>query len=357
MDTTLFSRAGALFFAVSVQAATPVFVSEVQAREFVDEVEALGSLRADESVTITANVTEWVTRVNFDDGERVRAGDVLVEMERAEEEAQLAEEQSRLAEARQQFDRTRQLTDDGALAPSELDARRRDVEVSEARIAALESRLAQRRITAPFDGVTGLRDISPGALVQPGTVITTLDADSTMKLDFAIPSVFLAVLEPGMRIEARSRAYDGEIFAGTVRSVDSRIDPATRSVQVRALLPNGDRRLRPGLLMSVRLQKNARESLAVPEEAITFEGNRRYVWVVEGEGAQTQATRRDVETGTRRGGAVEIRGGLKAGEQVVMHGGLKLSEGASVEIAGLGEPGMTLAQLLSSRPAAEEGAL
>ena len=178
-------------------------------------------------------------------------------------------------EASRQYQRVKSLANQGTAARSLLDERRRQWETARARLAAIESRLADRLVTAPFAGVVGLRNISPGALVEPGDPITTLDDDSTMKLDFAVPSIYLGSLQPGMAVVARARAYGDRPFRGEVSGVDSRVDPVTRSIVVRAVLPNPHRALKPGMLMEVELQMNPREALVIPEEALVPQGARQ----------------------------------------------------------------------------------
>ncbi len=232
---------------------TPVIVSEARLEPIAERIEALGTLRANESVAITSNVTETISVVHFDDGQRVSEGAMLVEMTSAEEHALLEEAQARVAEAQSQYDRVRSLVAQRSASESLLDERKRDLDTARAVLVALESRLADRVVKAPFDGVVGLRNISRGALVEPGDLITTLDDDSVMKLDFTVPSLYLEQLKPGLQIQARARPYGERAFDGVVRGIDSRIDPVTRSVQVRALLPNPARALRPGLLLRVEL--------------------------------------------------------------------------------------------------------
>ncbi len=247
---------------------TPVFVTEVELATIEDRIEALGTLRANESVELTASVTETVTAINFDDGDRVEAGQVLVEMTDDEEHAQLEEARVTVDEARRQYQRIKSLRKQQSASESELDQQRRVWEASRARLTAIESRLADRLIRAPFAGVVGLRNISIGALVEPGDLITTLDDDSVMKLDFSVPAVYLATLETGMPVSAGTRAWQGRDFKGRVKSIDSRVDPVTRTVIVRALLPNPDHVLRPGMLMQVELQSQQREAIVIPEECL-----------------------------------------------------------------------------------------
>jgi len=289
------------------QAGAPqqVIVAPAERVEFADQVEALGTTRANESVEITANVTEKITKIAFDDGQEVKAGDVLVVLERAEELAALRSAEAVLAERRSAFERTEQLAKQNFAAKAKLDEVRAALQQAEAALDAARSRLSDRQITAPFDGVTGLRNVSVGKLVEPGDLITTLDDLSVMKLDFAVPSTYLATLRPGLKIVARAPAFPGRDFTGEVRSVDSQVDPVTRSVVARAIVPNAGGLLRPGLLMTVTLFKNPRQALIVPEEALAPEGRREFVYVVE-PGEPARAVKREVTLGARRVGEVEI---------------------------------------------------
>lgn len=334
-------------------APSPVFATEVQKKFFVDEVEALGTLRANESVDLNATVTELVTLVNFEDGQRVKKGDLLVEMDAAEELAELAEEKSTLEEARRQAKRLEPLVKSGAASESNLDERRREVETTKARVDAIQSRIDLRRTVAPFDGVLGLRNISVGALAQPGRLITTIDDDSIMKLDFSVPSVFLETLKPGVKIEAVTKAYPADKFTGEISSIDSRVDPVTRAVKARALIDNADLRLKPGMLMRVILQKNPRQTLVVPEEALIVDGNENYVMrIIEADG-NLRVERAVVTLGTRQFGNVEILEGLNGGDRIVNHGALKLRPGAAVTIKAMENEDKPLKELLNESKQAE----
>lgn len=308
-----------------------VIVAEAREAELVDRVEALGTLRANESVDLTATVTETVTAIHFDDGDRVVAGTVLVEMTSAEERALLEEARSTLGEARRQYQRVQSLEAQGTAAKSLLDERRRDAETARARLTAIESRLADRLIKAPFDGVVGLRNLSPGALVEPGDLITTLDDDSVMKLELSVPSTYLGALRPGLPIAASSRAYGEREFNGTVKAVDSRVDPVTRSVQVRALVPNTERLLKPGMLMQVELLRNPRRAPVIPEEALMPEGRNQFVMVVDPRDGN-RVLRREIRIGTRRPGEVEVTDGLQPGELVITQGQIRVRPGQQVSI-------------------------
>ncbi|MGD8914751.1 MAG: efflux RND transporter periplasmic adaptor subunit [Candidatus Thiodiazotropha sp.] len=321
-----------------------VIVAEVIEDEFIERIEALGTLKANESVELTVNVTETVTAIHFDDGQRVKTGQVLVEMTNREERALLQEARATLNEAKRQYNRVSRLESQGIEAQSLLDQRRREVDTARARLAAIESRLADRLITAPFSGVIGLRNISVGTLVETGDTITTLDDDATMKLEFAVPSVYLADLQPGLMIRAHSRAYRGRVFEGEVKVVDSRVDPVNRSVLVRAMIANPDRLLKPGMLMTVELLHNPRRTLVIPESALMPKGSDQFVFVVEGK--ENRVQKRKITIGSRRPGEVEVVSGLRVGERVITHGTDKAKADGTVRIKGVQDGEVAIDALL-----------
>lgn len=326
----------------------PVFVAEARLDQFVDRVEALGTLRANESVVLTAQVTETISALHFDDGERVEAGQLLVEMTSSEEHAQLEEAQATLEEADQQYRRVKSLSAQGTASQSLLDERRREWETARARLAAIESRLVDRLIKAPFAGVVGLRNLSIGALVEPGVAVVTLDDDSIMKLEFSVPSTFLASLQPGLPVHATTRAYGERRFDGRVKSIDSRIDPVTRAVRVRALLDNADRALKPGMLMQVALLKNPRRALVIPEAALMPLADKQFVLVVDERNGNT-VSQRELRIGARRPGQVEVLDGLTAGDKVITDGTLRARPGQTVTITAIDDGVTPLDELLQPR--------
>lgn len=329
----------------------PVFVTQARQVNIDDRIEALGTLRANESVELTTAVTETVTSLHFDDGDRVEAGQVLVEMTSGEEHAQLEEARATVDEARRQYERIRSLRKTQTAAESLLDQRRREWETGRARLAAIESRLADRLVRAPFAGVVGLRNVSVGALVEPGDRIATLDDDSVMKLDFSVPALYLDILRPGLPVTASTRAWAGHHFEGNVKSIDSRVDPVTRTVVVRALLPNANHILRPGMLMQVELLHRRRDAIVIPEECLVPQGERQFVFVVD-RTADNTVERREIRIGTRRPGEVEVVDGLAAGELVITDGTLKVRAGSKVTIRAVDDGNTPIHELLESAPAA-----
>jgi membrane fusion protein (multidrug efflux system) len=204
-------------------------------------------------------------------------------------------------------------------------------------------------IRAPFDGVLGLRRVSPGALVSAGQLITTLDDLDQIKVDFEAPSIFLAALRPDLPIEGRVEAYPDERFSGEIRTINSRVDPVTRMVGVRALMPNENHLLRPGLLMSIELTKNQRASLLIPEGAVVQRAEKTFVFVVEETEGESRVFEKEVKLGTRIPGQVEVISGLNKDAKVVVHGLMQVRSDQRVRVLGVQEDDEPLASFLKSK--------
>lgn len=306
-----------------------VSVYTVSERDISYRTEALGTVHAAESVDITASVSETVIELRFDDGALVKRGQVLAVLEHDEELAQLAEANVNLAEQEREVTRLRDLVRTRSASQSELDQRLSLQDRARHQIQAAEARIRDRIIRAPFSGQLGLRQVSPGALVSPGTLIVTLDDTSTMKLDFNVPSALLGSLAIGQPVTASNAAFS-QVFKGEVTAIDSRINPVDRSVLVRAEFPNPDRLLRPGLLMNVLLERQPRRALVVPEESLLSREDRNYVWVVDG--SSLRVSEREVTIGGRQPGWVEITQGIELGELVIREGLMTASPGEVVAI-------------------------
>ena len=296
----------------------------------VSAVEALGTASANESVTLTSSITETVRRINFNDGDYVDKGKVLIELTNTEEEAQLAEARANLRDLERKLQRLRDLDERDIAAASDVDAAQAAADAAEARLESVLARLEDRLIRAPFAGLLGFRQVSQGTLLMPGEVITTIDDVADIKLDFTVPEAALAMMQSGKQVYASSVAWPGREFAGVVTAVGSRIDPVTRAVQVRAVIPNEDRALRPGMLLTARVVTNERIALSVPERSVVQIADQAYVYVVD---TDRTARRTAVQLGLRQAGAVEIVTGLEEGAQVVTEGVVKLRDGATVRYA------------------------
>ncbi len=253
---------------------------KVNTRTFADQVEALGTVRAEEAIDLSANVTERVAEVAFEDGDRVEKGDLLIRLEDAEEVAAMEAAKAEMAEQEREIKRLQGLVSEGAVSEVRLEEYRTRKEVAQQRVEEARAQITDRNIVAPFDGVLGFRRVSVGALVSPGDLIATLDILDPVKLDFTVPETFLNDLEPGQEIVAHTEAYPDAEFVGKVTRIDTRVNAVTRSITVRAEVPNPDLRLRPGMLMTTTLKKNPRESLSIPERAVISVQSNRYVYVV-----------------------------------------------------------------------------
>jgi membrane fusion protein, multidrug efflux system len=310
-----------------------VIVQPVASIAIQTELEAIGSLYANESIEITANVNKKITGINFNDGQRVKIGHILVEMTSHEERALLAEARINSEEAKKQWERVDSLVKSGAASQSLLDQRLREYQGAQARYNALESRLKDLLLQAPFAGVVGLRQVSVGALVSPGDVITTLNDDSKMKLDFTVPSLYLTSLSNGLSVKAKSRDLNNKVLIGKVASVDNQIDPVTRAIKVRAILENPDHELKQGMLMEVTLQTKERQSMVISEAALMPLASNNFVFVVkESADKKLLVERKKIEIGQRLIGSVEVISGLTEGEKVVTHGVQKLRAGQAIRI-------------------------
>ena len=327
----------------------PVITATAKVEQFADVVEALGTLKANDSVTITSTVTELVTDIHFNDGQRVAKGDLLVSMDTSDEMALLQEEQARLNEAKRQVKRLQPLAAQNTTSKSALDTQKSLVSVSEARIQGIQSQINKRRIMAPFDGIVGLKDISVGTLAQPGFELATLDDDATMKMDFSVPEKHLYFLKAGLQIDAQTQAYPGKLFTGEIASIDSRINPNTRAVQVRAIIQNNELLLKPGVLMRIKLLTQPRKALLIPEEAVISASNIQSVFVIDHQDGTTTARQTIIKQGTRYSGKTEIINGLKADDEVVIHGTLRVKNGATVEIIANKKGDETLSELLAQK--------
>lgn len=312
--------------------ALPVSAYLVSEREFADVVEALGTARANETVTVTARVSDTISRVAFESGQRVEAGDILVELTDTEESADLTEARATLREARRELDRVDDLIERGIAPRQRLDEAQAALERASARVNSIEAQLADRIIRAPFSGVVGLREVSVGSLVRPGDPIITLDDTNLIKLDFSVPERFLSTLETGMTVAAMTSAYPDEVFEGEIAQISSRIDPVTRTVTVRAEIDNAEAHLRPGQLMTVEVRRDLRSNPAIPGAAITRYLDDSFVFVIEEGDDGARVRQQAVALGRQQDELIEVTSGLEAGDRIVGEGVHRVRNGMTVQI-------------------------
>lgn len=300
---------------------------------FVDRYVAVGTANANEQVSVRAPVTERITQLGFSDGSYVRQGQMLAVLAQGQETASLASAQARAREAEQQLARVAELHRRGFATNASLDAQTANVAAARAAANEAGASIGDRVVRAPFSGQVSLRRISVGAVVTAGDEIATISDLSSIKLDFTIPETMLANVQVGQLVTAKASAFPDYQASGKIVAIDPVINPQTRTVTLRAILPNRDGRLKPGMLLSVSVESKARSAPAVPELSLVREGDTSFVYVV---GADQKAKRMPVKTGGRDNGLVEIVEGLTAGDKIVTEGVVKLSEGAKVRTAKAG---------------------
>jgi membrane fusion protein, multidrug efflux system len=308
--------------------AVPVETAAVQVGPIQRRLTAVGSLRSNESVIIRPEVAGRIAEIRFEEGERVTRGQPLVVLDDSIYRAEVDEVQASLELSRANYDRALDLLQRGAGTNKARDEALAQLRADEAGLHLARARLDKMVITAPFDGVVGLRKVSAGDFVDVGQDMVNLEQIDPLKADFRVAEVYLAAVRPGQRIELAVDAYSGETFVGEVYAIDPLIDESGRSIVLRARLPNADGRLRPGLFARVTLVLNERDdALQIPEQALVPQGEDQFVFrVVDGKAALTK-----VEVGIRREGMVEIVSGLGPEDQVVTAGQLKIRDGAPVQ--------------------------
>lgn len=293
-----------------------------------DEVETVGSLAAVQSIDVTAEEDGRIANINFREGQHVEQGTLLVQLDDRQTRASLAEAEAELRNAEARFNRAERLRQSNNISAAEFEELESARAVSAARVQSARTRLDHMRISAPFTGVIGLREVSTGAWLRAGDRITTLDSVDPIELVFSIPERFVGALDDEMSVTARSDAFPGRTFNGEITSLATRVDPLSRSLRLKARLDNSDGRLRPGQYMVINLALRERDALLIPEEAILTIGDKQYVYVAE----DGQAGQREIRLGQRRAGEAEIIEGISATDKVIVTGHTRLSDGDPIRL-------------------------
>lgn len=314
---------------------TPVETTKARTEEVRKQIEAVATTLANEAVTVTAKTAGIVRRINFHDGQKVPAGFVLVELDAGESQAKIDEMRSAAENARNNLDRANQLLLTNNVAKARVDELKSTYAATEARLRAEQAKYADYMIKAPFAGKIGLRNISQGALIRPGDVITTLDDISIIKLEFDVTEADFGTgqVRVGRSVHATGAGIPDRQIEGKVTAIDTRLDPVTRTIRVRAEIQNGDEILKPGMFMNARLVLERRpDAVVVPEQAILSRGPDQFVFIVrDGVAHLTPVT-----IGQRMVGKVEIAQGVKAGDDVVTAGLQQVRDKAQVRLATAG---------------------
>lgn len=308
--------------------ATPVEVAPVTVGQITEAIPAVGTLEANESVMIRPEIAGRIVRVNFQEGQAVGQGRVLVELDAAELEAQLAQAEASLEIAKLQHERTRRLIAKDNVSRHELDQAATNLKSAEANYRFFQERLAKTKIRSPFAGHLGTRRVSPGDYVQPGHEIVNLEDLSSVKIAFMVPEIFFSRLAVGQEVHVRVDAFPGQVFKGRVYSLDPRLDEISRAVRVRARIPNPQTKLRPGMFASVQLILGQNENaLLIPEEAVLPQQDKTFVFRIVDQTARLA----EVKLGARERGMAQVVEGLAATDTVVRAGLQKIRDGMPVK--------------------------
>lgn len=293
-----------------------------------DTVSALGTAQAREGIVVTAQQTGVIAKIHFKDGEIVAVNALLITLEDSEEKAEVQAAQARRDDALRQLERLRLLVSDKAVSRAAIEDKEAALKIAEAQLAVSDAVLAKRYIRAPFAGVLGAREVSPGALITPGTRITTLDDISRLRIEFSLPEALLAQVRKGMVVSAVSAGSPQQVFKGVLSHIDTRINAGTRSLQARAEIDNAKNILKPGMLLELQLAQESRDVLVVPEAALISIAEQQFVLLLDAENTLRQTP---VILGRRRIGFVEVTSGLSEGARVVAEGVHKVRDGQKVK--------------------------
>lgn len=328
----------------------PVEAQAVRVGTAQRQVQAIGTLRSNESVMLRPLVAGRVTETNIAEGQVVRRGEVLVQLDYTVERAELAQAEAQNALARANFDRAQDLAARGVGTQRALDEARASLRQVEASMQLMRARLQRLTLEAPFDGVLGLRRVSVGDYVAPGAELVNIEMIDPLKLDFRVPEIFVAAVRAGQAVQVLVDAFPNRQFQGRVLAIDPAIDSSGRAIVVRAVVANEDRALRPGLFARVNLTLAERENaIFVPEAAIVPQGERATVFrVVEG-----RAQPAPVVIGQRSRGEVEVREGLNPGDVVIVSGQMRLGPGTAVAVVPQAAPAAPPAAGQPTRPPAQ----
>ena len=319
-----------------------VEVGKVEVTTLADDALAVGSLRSRQGVMLRPEVSGRVAAIGFIEGQRVKRGQLLVQLDDTLQQAQLKQAQAQASIARTNLQRNRELVLENFVSQSAVDQSAAALEVAEAQVALSKAQLERMRIVAPFDGVAGIRNINLGDYVKDGADLVSIEDLSQVLVDFRLPERFVARVKTGQSVEVSLDALPGQGFTGRIDALDSVIDANGRSLLVRARLDNPGGVLKSGLFARTRIVFSTRENaLVVPEEALVPQGSKQYLYKVADGPDGKIAKRLEARIGLRLPGKVEVLEGLAPGDLVVTAGQARLSRGESapIKVVDLGRPG------------------
>jgi membrane fusion protein (multidrug efflux system) len=315
--------------------AMPVEAEVAKAQDVSQEIIAVGSLRSNESVTLSSEIAGRIAAIHFSEGQPVAAGARLFDLDDSVYRAELAQARASLSLSQRNAERAQELFGRSLVSARERDEAVAKMDVDKATVSLAEAHLAKTHITAPFAGVVGLRAVSPGDYINPGQALAPLEQISTLKVDFRLSEAALSAIRVGQVLDLEVDAYPGTAFPGKVYAIDPRLAEDTRSVGVRARVPNDKGKLRPGLFARVKLViATHANAVMVPEQAIIPQADKLFVYLIE----DGKAAMKPVAIGLRQNGRAEITSGVKPGDTVITAGVQKIGPGAPVMAVNLAPP-------------------
>ena len=325
----------------------PVEAEVAKSERLAQEIIAVGSLRSNESVVLSSEIAGRISAIHFKEGNPVSKGALLFELDDSVLRAEREQARAGLALSEANHKRAEELFGRNLISTRERDEAASKLDLDRADVALADARLAKTRIRAPFDGVVGLRAVSPGDYITAGQALAPLEQLSVLKADFRLSEAALSAIKVGQALNLEVDAYPGQVFQGQVYAIDPRLAEDTRSIGLRARVPNDKGKLRPGLFARVKLVIAERDNaVLVPEQSVIPQADKLFVYVIE----DGKAAMRPVQLGLRQAGRVEVISGVKPGDVVITAGAQKIGPGAPVTAINLQQPG------LAPPPAAQDGA-
>jgi membrane fusion protein (multidrug efflux system) len=301
---------------------------------------SVGTVEAQMGTEVTTEASGIVDAIEFESGDSVKAGEVLVTLDRSTDNAELAALAAAGELAELELGRARNLKTSSAVAEAEVDRRIATASSAKAQVEAQRARIAQKVIRAPFAGELGIRKVDLGDHLAPGTGIVTLQSLDPILVNFKLPQQQLGDVRVGQAVKLAVEAFGGREFEGTITAIEPRIDTATRNFEAQATLANPEKLLRPGMFAQVQIQLGATEEVTVvPQTAVSFNPYGDSVWAVVAGEQGLSVERKLVQLGRRRGDLVQVVGGIAPGDEVATSGLLKLRNGAPVEVNNDIQPG------------------
>jgi membrane fusion protein (multidrug efflux system) len=328
---------------------TAVTTVVVKPQTWQPVLSAVGSMKAVNGVTVSTDLAGIVSEIAFESGTPVKKGTLLVKLDTDQEEAQLRVSVAKLSLSKTDLERKRDLVAKKAIAQSEWDTAQSQVAQMDAEVAGMRAIVARKRITAPFDGLVGIRQVNVGQYLQPGAPIAPLQSMDPIYVEFALPQQHFETISIGKKLRLGASGIAGERFEGEITAIDSRVDENTRNVLVQGTVGNAEQKLRPGMFVDVEVLLPEKDGvLAIPTSSIAYAPYGDSIYIVKdqpGPGGKSGKTvqQQFVKLGPKRGDQVSILSGLKAGDEIVSSGVFKLRPGAAVQVNNAVQPGNDLA--------------